>query len=297
MTIDVVVCTRNRPRELARCLASLSAQSRPPARVLVVHGGEPRGRVRDEVPGLEIEERQTEAGLPRQRNLGLRLVDADAVAFFDDDVELEPGYLEAVARFFGSHPRCAGLSGNITNDPVRSRPVRAFRTVFSLANDDGRLRPSGDGAYLRHPRSAARVDVLSGSNMIFRRSAIQGLQFDERLQGYGYMEDVDFSLRAASRGELWSIPDARLLHTRTPTSRLSAREYPHHVIVNSALLFRSHRALCGLSRVAFARRIMGRVIAYGLLGARRGTTEPLAGALAGVRHLPAALRGTVAPHG
>jgi glucosyl-dolichyl phosphate glucuronosyltransferase len=289
MTVDAIVCTKDRPRELERCLQSLNAQTEKPRRVVVVHAASsaPAPPLRTD---LEVEELRCEAGLARQRNAGLRVATGEAVAFFDDDVELESGYLEAVTRFFGQRPSCVGVCGNITNDRVRPLPARWFRILFGMADDDGRLHPSGDAAYLRHPARPTRVDVVSGANMVFRRSAIDGLAFDERLKGYGYMEDVDFSLRVSDLGELWTIPDARLVHHHTPTARVPSRAYHELVFVNSGVLFAKHQAARGLRSAAFVRRIVGRAVAYAILAAWRRSADPLTGTIRGLRRLPRALR-------
>ena len=49
-TLTVAVCTRDRPEQLARALASLAAQASPPEEVLVVHNapGDDRGGLGDQ---------------------------------------------------------------------------------------------------------------------------------------------------------------------------------------------------------------------------------------------------------
>lgn len=292
MAIDAVICTKDRPEELAACLRSLAGQSVPPARAIVVDAST-AGAAGDEPASLPVERHPSPPGLPRQRNLGLALARADLVAFLDDDVELEPGYLEAIGEWFEGHPDCVGASGHITNDPVRPASSRLFRRIFCLANDDGRLRASGDAAYLRHPVRPTRVDFVSGSNMVFRRDRVADLRFDEALEGYAYMEDVDFSLRARRRGELWMVPAARLAHHKTVTARIPPRPYVRQVFGNSAALFVKHREACGLRRLAFARRLAGRALAYLALSVAGRSWEPALGTALGLRDAAVRLRGGV----
>jgi GT2 family glycosyltransferase len=290
-TVDAVICTKDRPVELAACLASLERQTRPPDRVLVVDAG---ARPESARPGIavDIEWVRSPAGLPRQRNAALPWATADLVAFFDDDVELEPGYLADVERWFERRPECAGASGNIVSDPYRGRPARLFRRVFALADDDGRLHPSGDAAYLRHPVRPTRVDVLSGSNMVYRREMVGGLRFREELGGYAYMEDADFSVQAGQRGELWMLPEARLVHHVTATARLPTRAYVEEVFANSTILFQAHERALGLSRAAFARRVAGRAIAYLILSLRHLSLQHALGTVRGLRRVVAMMRGS-----
>ena len=279
-SLDVVICTRNRPLALAACLRSLAMQTEPPDAVFIVDASDEPQPLRDF--GLPVQRLLSGAGLPLQRNLAIRHVTADLVTFLDDDVELEQGYIAMVKRWFADTGDCVGASGNITNDPRRPALSRAFRRLFDLANDDGVLRRSGDVAYLRHPRIPARVDVISGANMTFRRRALDGIRFREDLGRYAYMEDADVALQLCGAGALWMLPEARLVHHRSPAARLPRREYVAEVLRNSTLLFVTHRDDHALSWPHFARRMTGRVTAYAALAIRAGSARPLLGVVDGL---------------
>lgn len=277
MTLDVAICTRDRVDDLRRCLESVAAQTVAACRVLVVNSGDKLGTL---IEGVEVVE--SPPGLPRQRNVALETLDGDFVAFLDDDVELEPAYLERVMLWFAEHPETVGVSGHIDNDVPFSWASRVFRRAFSLSNGDGILRPSGDLIYLYHPSRPTRVDALSGSNMVWRREATKALRFDEALAGYAYMEDVDFSLRAGLEGALWMLPDAHLVHRKSLISRVPHRAYVRQVFANGAYLFAKHRAARGLRSVPYARRVVGRSIGFAAIACRRRSLEPLAGLAEGV---------------
>ena len=279
-SLDVVICTRNRPVDVATCLRSLAAQTEPPDTVLIVDSSEELQPLPD--LGLPVQRLPSDAGLPLQRNLALRHVTAELVTFLDDDVELEPGYLATIKRWFSDTEACVGASGNITNDPRRPALSRAFRRLFDLANDDGLLHRSGDVAYLRHPQLPTRVDVISGANMTFRRRALSGIRFREDLGRYAYMEDADIALKLGGVGTLWMVPGARLVHNRSPAARLPRREYVSEVLRNSTLLFVAHREQHGLSMAHFVRRMVGRVVAYAAIAIRAGSVRPLLGVIDGL---------------
>ncbi|MBA2372262.1 MAG: glycosyltransferase family 2 protein [Chloroflexi bacterium] len=289
LDLDAVVCTKDRPQELAECLRLLAAQREQPARVIVVCAGGPDAD-RAIMGSIPFELHRTRAGLPAQRNVALALAGADLVGFFDDDVALEPGYVEAVTDWFAAHPECVGVTGNIVNDPSRATLSRVFRSLFALANDDGKVLSSGDAMYLHHPTAPTRVDVLSGSNMVVRRAAAAGLGFDEALEGYAYMEDVDFSMRLSRKGELWALPHARLTHAKSETARIPQRHYVEQVFANGAYLFGKHRREFGFGRIAFARRVVGRTIAYVLLSVARRSSEPTLGTVRGLARVPSMVR-------
>jgi GT2 family glycosyltransferase len=283
LSLDAVVCTRDRPAELDACLRSLAVQQLPPRRVLVVDAGSVAAA--PVIDGLEVEVVRAAPGLPRQRNVALARADADLVAFFDDDVEIEPGYLGEVIRFFEARPACVGVSGNILNDVPRALPSTLYRRVFGLADDDGSLRRSGDVAYLRGPVVPTRVDVISGANMTFRRETVAELRFREELGEYAYMEDADFALRAGTRGELWMLPTARLVHHVSPRSRLSRSRYVEEVFVNSTVLFLALRATHGLSWAAFIWRMTGRALAYAATALPDRSPAAIVGVARGARRM------------
>jgi GT2 family glycosyltransferase len=278
LTVDVAICTRDRPDELRSCLESVYAQTFRPQTILVVNGG---GPLDDHGEGVSVV--ASTANLPRQRNVALSRSTSDLIAFLDDDVELEPTYLQQIVDWFDTHADCVGAGGHIVNDRPFSRGSILCRRAFNLGTGDGKLRASGDALYLYHPVCPTLVDYLSGSNMAWRRKRIEGLRFDENLHGYGYMEDIDFSLAAARRGELWVVPAARLLHAKTETARVPPRAYVRQVFENGAYLFAKHRRSQGLSGFAYAWRMTGRTAAYTASAVRNRSLDLLLGVASGLR--------------
>ena len=91
MSLTVVVPTRDRPAQLAGCLAALSPQLRPEDQLLVVDSaGRVPVAVDAEVLRLEL------PGASRARNAGWRAAAGTEVAFLDDDVRVAPGWRDAV---------------------------------------------------------------------------------------------------------------------------------------------------------------------------------------------------------
>src|SRR6185503_15168066 len=106
--ITVVVCTQQRPQSLTRFLDSLAAQDARPDELIIVDASEDDateellsqrlgiGDIADRCLYFRVS--GSLKGITRQRNLALRWVSADLVAFFDDDVELLPGCLREMER-------------------------------------------------------------------------------------------------------------------------------------------------------------------------------------------------------
>lgn len=116
-----MVATVGRDEELATLLESIERQEYPRVRVLVVDqneegsGSEPlRGRA---VEALHL---RSKRGLSRARNVALAHIEADLVAFPDDDCRYEPGTLRSVAERFAANAALDGLTGRSVDDGGRS---------------------------------------------------------------------------------------------------------------------------------------------------------------------------------
>jgi len=67
---------------------------------------------------------RSKKGLSRARNVGLRYVSGDIVAFPDDDCWYPPDLLERVANFFEEHPGVDGLTGRSVDENGESSSGR-----------------------------------------------------------------------------------------------------------------------------------------------------------------------------
>lgn len=225
MRDELVICTKDRPRDLARCLSSAYAQVRPPSRIIVVDSSESddsRSIAREsaEESAIPIVVLSSAPGLTLQRNvaLGSLLDETEVVHFVDDDTVLEPNYLRAIVAQFEAEPEAVGVGGRILGLPPH-RPSRLKSLLLMDSVREGALLKSGVNVLSFYSASPKEVDWLSGCSMSYRVRAISGLLFDERRTGNGVGEDVDFSARARDRGSLFWTPNACLEHLQSPINR------------------------------------------------------------------------------
>lgn len=226
LTDDLILCTRNRPDDLRRCLASVAAQRRPPSRVLVVDGSD-GGETRSLVERINREAwlrepvtlLRTGPGIGAARNLGLRHATRDVVHFVDDDVVLEPGYFEAIMGVFEDPGRdgVAGVGGVITD--LSYPPPTTIERWLMLAGDEGTVLPSGRIGLIRRPERPIDVEWLPGCSMSFARSLLPPDPFDARLARTIEAEDVEMTYRLSRSGRLVVVPEARLEHHESPIDR------------------------------------------------------------------------------
>jgi len=219
----VVICTRNRATDISRCLESVFAQTYIPDIVLIVDSSD-----NDETEIVTMRpqfERATyvraERGLTIQRNAALELLSREKVSivhFIDDDVLLDENYFQEMEKGLKDNDEASGVTATIRE--ISRTPAKSFEKLALLNSDQpGKVLKSGIniGSY-SHPQ-VVEVDWLPGCCMTFNLVKIAGLRFDESRSGYAMGEDVDFSLKAKSRGPLYHLPFATLLHNLSQVNR------------------------------------------------------------------------------
>lgn len=237
MITELIICTKDRPDEVSRCLKSVITQSEAPVRVIIVDSSrnESTRRVSEDAKSdmtTEVVYLSCEPGLTHQRNVGLNnlLESTDIVHFVDDDTVLEPDYVAAMNEEFLMWPNAVGGTGFITNLP--NHKLRFWRRLALSDGPDGAVLKSGINLLNFGGKCGREVAWLSGCSMSYRVRMLKGLRFDERRTGNGLGEDVDFSLRASARGDLFWTPQARLAHIQSPINREAAfrvaRRNVHH---------------------------------------------------------------------
>jgi GT2 family glycosyltransferase len=261
-SITVVLPSRNGAETIGRQLDALAGQSfDEPWELLVVDNGSTDGTraVVESFAGRIAEVRVVEApghaGLPYACNVAVREARSDAIAFCNDDDEVDEEWLAAMASALREHELVAGrLEHERLNDPwilaVRGRP------------QEGGLLQWGFGAHLPFAAGAA----LGVRRQLHER--VGG--FDEALVPAG--EDMDYCWRAQYAGaELRFVPEA-VTHYRFRHGLKEIYSQGRNYGVGNVLVYRKHLRL-GMSPVshpwrAGARAWLG-IAKEGLLAADR----------------------------
>ncbi len=174
-TCTVILCTRQRPHALARCLASLNQLDYPRLSVLVIENDAVSSELEDIALLYGATYRLcTRRGLSAARNFGLRVASSDLVAFIDDDAVCEPDWLLRLAPLFRDE-RVLAATGKIvfhSDLECKSDPVYEFDPADRVVGLD-----------TPHWFGMANFGGLGlGSNFVVRRSAFDVVgSFDERL--------------------------------------------------------------------------------------------------------------------
>ena len=200
----VVVPTRARAGYLDAALRSIAPQAGAAgAELLVVDDGdEPTTRAVAERHGARHVAHFSPRGLNAARNTGIAHATGELIAFTDDDVEVDPGWLEALLEAAAACAEHDVFGGPIRARIERGRPLRTC----------GREGPSITSLDLgREDRDAERV---WGANMAIRRAAFERVgSFDPALDLYGDEEDWQARLLGAG-GRIRYVAAAGLDHRR-----------------------------------------------------------------------------------
>nr|WP_176592992.1 glycosyltransferase [Sphingobium sp. EM0848] len=183
LSVSVVICTRDRPEELKRCLASLPQQSVTPSEIVVVDNASRDGRTRE--VALEagvVYVREDRPGLDFARNTGAMRATADIIAYTDDDVLLHPQWLEHLLAAF-DEPSIGAVTGLVLPGELETAAQRHFESFWSFGQGYDRIDfRAADFAATSAQAVFPAWKVGAGASMAFRRDVFDrvGL-FDERL--------------------------------------------------------------------------------------------------------------------
>ncbi|MBW0000641.1 MAG: glycosyltransferase [Verrucomicrobia bacterium] len=233
-SVAVIVATKGRPEILAETLRSLRRQTRRAAHVYVsVSSAADAPVAGDGAEGIIV--LVGSPGGSAQRNTAIRQVPPGVkyIAFFDDDVEMHPSYLENAVGFLEENPDVVAISGIMLADGNISR--EAARTLLEQ-----------DATWMQAAalQDRGRHHILYACNAVVRSGPMRETMFDENLPLYSYGEDYDLSLRLKRFGRVGRLSNAIGVHLQAQTARVSGRRYGYATIANNWYFLR--KGVCHL---------------------------------------------------
>jgi mycofactocin system glycosyltransferase len=185
--VTAVVPVRDRPAELARCLAGLDGM-----RVIVVDDGSADHAAvaaAAAAAGALCLRRGASGGTGAARNTGLAAVRTPLVAFVDSDCVPRPGWLTPLLPHFADPAVGAVAPRIVAHERGRGWLARyeEVRSALDMGPTESIVRPG------------ARVPYVPGAALVVRRAAAAGGFVEDMPVG----EDVDFVWRLSAAG--WHI--------------------------------------------------------------------------------------------
>ncbi|PIG94117.1 glycosyltransferase [Gloeocapsopsis sp. IPPAS B-1203] len=188
-SLTVAICTKDRPKNLARCLKSLLNLKQPISRasycfeILVIDNAPTNEQTQELVASLPSVRyvREPKPGLDFARNRALHEATSEILAFVDDDVTVDRRWLDGLMEAWVENPDAAAFTGQVlpyeltTKAQILAEQNGGFRNGFEKIRY-GQTLPG----YYMYPCGAGMFG--NGCNMAFRREVLQKLGgFDEAL--------------------------------------------------------------------------------------------------------------------
>lgn len=218
--IDIIIPTLKRPDHLRRCLEALKKQTRHADQILV------GVRADDELTPEVIREydsvlpvRAVEArgvGVVGSMNSCLAECQASWIALLDDDVEIPPHWLATMVGHVRSRANVVAAGGR---DLLMDHPE--MRRTEPLVEDVGQVHWFGrvTGGHHRGGGKARLVQVLRGSNCLFKGDFLRHCGFESGLRGKGAQVNWELALglQAMKQGmRMVFDPAVQVIHNVAP---------------------------------------------------------------------------------
>ena len=266
-TVSVVICTLGTDEQLPAAMRSLLDQDYPRDRyeILLVDNDPGSGPARAVLDSLDDADSdriryvsQPVRGIPNARNAGIAAASCDVVAFVDDDVIADPGWLRAIAATITESPLIDAVTGLVLPASLQTQAEQLFevacgfdkgyaRQVWTTDRTSQAIRelgPVGNGGPL-FPFSVGRFGT--GANMAFRAESLRRIGgFDPVMTN---SEDIDILFRIIFGGGVVVYePQALVRHHHGDKASATARQMHNYGVGFSAFLTKQFLHTPGAAR-------------------------------------------------
>lgn len=208
---------------LTACLAALEGQSFRDFETILVDNGSADGSVPDAArrfPGVRVLRRERNYGFAGAANAGLASARGRLLAFLNDDVVLEAGWLEKLAGAMAADSAAGAAAGKLLfpGEPRRVASAGNYLLPTGFGRDRGVGEP--DSAEFDLP---GEVFWASGAACLVRREVFARVGgWDEDF--FCYLEDTELGLRARRAGfRCLYVPEAVGIHRGGASASAAAR--------------------------------------------------------------------------
>ncbi len=253
--VSIVIPTLNRPQALLRTLETIAAADAVPDQLIVIDQSD------DEIFALNAEAlRKTRAAVSflheklsppsttAARNFGMREAKNDILLFCDDDLDFR---YRTLSRLYENMQNAdvaliAAMDEGITK---RQSPLGYLTGLRSFQNRNiGHVTPSVLGRYPDSVKGKVKTNWAMGFFFVVKKSLADkyGIIWDEKLTGYAYAEDLDFTLgycKAAKAEDkrCYIDGDIRVLHRASKEFRIQSESQIRRYVINRMYIAAKHQ--------------------------------------------------------
>ena len=194
---------------------------------------------------LQLLEQPENMGFGRANNIGARKASGEHMLLLNPDTRLVNDAITILYNYLEEHPNTGVCGGNILD--AEGQPAHSYHMLlpsilsemdFACGQLYRRLR-YGRNAQYNHTGSPLRVAMITGADMMVRRSAWEETAgFDSAF--FMYCEDADLCLRIQKQGyAIESVPQAQIIHLEGK-SFVETQEHCRRSLQGRFTYFRKH---------------------------------------------------------
>ncbi|MBU1131783.1 glycosyltransferase family 2 protein [Patescibacteria group bacterium] len=232
--VSINLVTWNGEKYIENCLNSIFRQTFSDFSLVLIDNGsndKTLELIAERFPHLPIVKHKENLGFARAYNQTIHWSRTEYVLCLNQDVVLEPNYLEELVRFMDEHPQAGSVNGKILRmadnentkyiDSVGLKIYKSYRVIDRGAGE------VDAGQY----DAVEEVFGISAAVPFYRRIALDSVAFEKEYfdeDFFSYKEDVDLAHRLRLAGwTSWLVPSAVAYHDRsvkTPANKMTKME-------------------------------------------------------------------------
>jgi len=236
MSATVAVCTRDRPDDLANCLAAILEMDYPGKDVLVVDNAPSTNAtarlVQERFPEVRYV-REDRPGLDNARNRAITESRGEIVAFTDDDVTVDKHWLAAIVAAFEEDPDAGAVTGLVAPLELEHEAQIVFEACWGFGRGYLRRRAVVPPGRAMTAKMLGTGSFGTGANMAYRRSLFADIGLFDPALDVGTMTngggDLEMFMRVLKSG--WALvyePAALVRHRHRRTMADLRRQMTDH---------------------------------------------------------------------
>jgi O-antigen biosynthesis protein len=218
--VTVAVCTRDRPDDMKLCLEAISKLDYPHLDILVVDNAPQTDATKELIENHYPEVRyvrEPRPGLDWARNRAILEAKGEILAYTDDDVVVDPGWVKGLAQVFSENPDVMAVTGLVVPYELETESQLLFELYGGFGRGFERrwFRATPDKPLPWQLLGAGQFGT--GANMAYRRSVFEKIGYFDPALDVGTLTngggDLEMFFRVLKAGyALVYEPQAMLRH-------------------------------------------------------------------------------------
>jgi len=220
----IIIPTRNRIKKLIKTLNFLKKNIFFFKKIIIVDSSDIKlkNKIKNQIKtyNFNIKIINSVASTCIQRNLGFKYIKNNKfIMFLDDDINFYSDAFKQMHNYLRKIDNTiVGISFNLITKKSFNlfsliKKNYIFDKIGFYRKDSGMISKSGWQTTFGNFYKNQKVEWMPTGAVIYRVNAIKKIRFEEKFADYGYLDDLDFSIKLRKKGDLIVCKDAKFTHT------------------------------------------------------------------------------------